>query len=604
MQTKPNASTVIFICKDGYTSDDSSLFGLSQKANDYDINGDNIKFSPSQWIKKVTFPAIKSPVTLSHINDIIKFIGKKYEIFDINVTDEISVFNSKPKKNRYLCMLVEKPSGVELQSLINNRSENATLPYSFRRWLLGSPTSMIVNDVFLNNKLWQGLAFTDVNGFAANAVSQSLVSITQEDKFCVVFTNKSPTILDWRRVEWFPHPDTTDNEWKYVALVATHELGHIFGLWHDTRGGSPYDNDEDSYYKGHGVWSPIMGWTRGGNILQQWAKNDYSLNTNLEDDILIISKQSGFIKPPSKSKDLIEESLKFFENNSDYCWDDKGYNIRTISNKDLVSNKYIEGMIGFPYDFDLLKFVLPRGTYNFTVDSDSVNNPGSVLDIQVDYINCHCEKSEEKMPVKCDQDKLPGIYPSNITYQCRPYDPCLSSSYLRSREFGMDDGFKNVTASITIEYTSIIYLRIRGGKDKTPNDGWSRYGSVGKYRLDITKDGAVPNFGTEDLPVCNCEEYTYCDGGSDKTVILYTQEENEDKGTQNQAGAHIKEYTILNNGESKTGKFLVYGAPLNISTDCAKEGKFCIDVYDSQLNRCVRQEFVVGGEWEKKKEIQ
>jgi hypothetical protein len=598
MQTKPDANTVILICKDRYISDNPSLFGLSQKANDYDIDGDNIKFTPSKWIKKVTFPGIKSPTTLSNINDIIKFIGKKFEIFDINVTDEISIFNSKPIKNRYLCMLVEKPSGVELQGLINNRSENAILPYSFRRWLLGSPTSMVRGDIFLNNKLWAGLAFSDVGGFAVNSVSMSLTNITQEDKFCVVFTNKSPTILDWGRVEWFPNPETIDNDWKYIALVAAHEIGHIFGLAHDTRGGSPYSNDDASYYRGHGVWTPIMGWTRNGNTLQQWAKNDYSLNTNSEDDILIISEQSDFIKPPSKNKGLRQESLKFFENNSDYCWDDKGYNIRTISNKDLVSSRYIEGMIGFPYDFDLLKFVLPHGTYDFTIDSDSVNNPGSILDIQIDYINCNCEKSKEKISVKCDQDKLPGIYPSNSTCQCRPYDPCLSSSYSRSREFGMDDGFKNVTAKITIENTSIVYLRIRGGKDKTPNDGWSRYSSVGKYRLEVKKNGVVPNFGTEDLPVCNCEEFYYCKDGRNEKIILYTQEQGESKGTANQAGAHIRETTAIVNGESKTAKFLVYGPPVSINTPDEPGKKFYLPIINNGI--CMKQEFVVGQDWERK----
>ncbi|SIQ77091.1 hypothetical protein SAMN05880574_12441 [Chryseobacterium sp. RU37D] len=71
---------------------------------------------------------------------------------------------------------------------------------------------------------------------------------------------------------------------KIVGEVASHELGHTFGLYHDGQG--PY-----TYYGGNGNWAPIMGISYYKNVTQ-WSKGEYSNGTNHQDDLAIISNTS------------------------------------------------------------------------------------------------------------------------------------------------------------------------------------------------------------------------------------------------------------------------------------------------------------------------
>jgi len=66
-----------------------------------------------------------------------------------------------------------------------------------------------------------------------------------------------------------------------VGEVASHELGHTFGLKHDGLG-------QYAYYSGNGDWAPIMGSNYYKNVTQ-WSKGEYTSATNHEDDLAIIS---------------------------------------------------------------------------------------------------------------------------------------------------------------------------------------------------------------------------------------------------------------------------------------------------------------------------
>ncbi|SDQ08161.1 Por secretion system C-terminal sorting domain-containing protein [Chryseobacterium soldanellicola] len=74
---------------------------------------------------------------------------------------------------------------------------------------------------------------------------------------------------------------------QIVGEVASHELGHTFGLKHD--GLSQY-----SYYSGHGDWAPIMG-SNYYKKVTQWSKGEYTNATNHEDDVSIISSSTNGI---------------------------------------------------------------------------------------------------------------------------------------------------------------------------------------------------------------------------------------------------------------------------------------------------------------------
>ncbi len=631
MQSKPGAPYVFYICNDGITVDDKAPmnWGITSQANTYDTDGSFIWFGPliqqpNPWINVVNFPAVNHP----NINEIWEYASKKFEIFDVNVTTLKSIFLSTPNERRRLCILIRRPSASELNAAKYvgntfelNRSENGPLPYSFRRWLIGTMDDDIDRP---------GTLFFGGLGFAQHTVTRHTTRLANNYLSCVTYINSSYARFKTSNGGWFDvlTPSLKDFKKELIGQTVAHELAHLMELRHDTRGGSPGSSDFDSYYAGHGAWAPIMGnpQMEGIQILDQWAINEYSSNTNKENDIKILSADLKFLKPPCKTCDPADGYgrpnsyglEKFALLKDSECWDTVsalgssmkfGYNVRLITKNDLKSGSkgnYIEGMIGFPYDFDLLKFILPKGSYEFKIDNTPAENLGSTLDPQIDIINCHCNKSKKDWDVACDQNMLPGLYPENINIQCIAYDPCFSkdnpSEYTVSKNFGEEDSFSAVRATVSLSNRSIVYVRIRGGKEQTPDTGWSRYGSVGKYKLIVSKNGGT--FQTTDLPSdpipeCHCKEFKVCDiKGNKGERVLYIQDENENSSTQNQAEAHIKEYDIILEGKRQKQKFLVYGEPLPL--DAPEDGKFCIIVVDPITNKCVKQEFVTDIGWEGK----
>ena len=68
---------------------------------------------------------------------------------------------------------------------------------------------------------------------------------------------------------------------KNIAEATTHEAGHNLGLYHDgTR--------SVSYYRGQGLWAPIMG-VGYYEPLSQWSKGEYANANRTEDDLAIIA---------------------------------------------------------------------------------------------------------------------------------------------------------------------------------------------------------------------------------------------------------------------------------------------------------------------------
>jgi hypothetical protein len=628
MQSKPGSNNVIYLNYDGETIIDNSVignnnlgnyFGWAWHANQNDIDGTPIT-------KENKISNIKVPPADPGLDrlSIFKQLVNKFDIFDVNITDERSVYNNA-SGFKTIVLITSRPSPQEYNDLTiaNNKSENGPWPYSYRRLLryteLDTETNILTYPMFSAS----GLA-GPVSGF-----SRIVGGLTQY-------------VFVWTKL-FLVKEDPNDNKNLYlvrnsvslssklIARTIAHEVGHKFGLIHD--GQLP----RIEYYAGHNDWVPIMGADRElPRPLAQWSKGEYKyaahvqpglLNPSafflgdLQDDLIIIGNTLGFIKTPKDSISKTQVRTKDYEmyekiKNQDGCWKnmgDLGVYTRVISQSDVITfnnKKVIEGMIGFPGDFEIIKMLLPHGKYDFTIDP-VWHNPESMLDVNMSILNCHCQRPKEKYPVNCNKNDLPTRYPVDTpleNFQCISFDDCLNTSQYDSyiAQTPKNNKVTGITITLTLPYTQIIYLMVAGDKQAPFEDGWSVYSSVGKYYLEIVKDGNnnpesfLQTSDTAPLPVCNCEEISVCKDGKIETVLLFTQEEGEQQGTQNLIGPHIQEYSIVLNGESKTKKFLVYGPPMKIDEDCPK-GKFCLDVVDNETQQCVKQEFVVASDFEKKK---
>lgn len=82
-------------------------------------------------------------------------------------------------------------------------------------------------------------------------------------------------------------PQALGNDAKSIAEATSHEAGHNLGLKHDGGSTSP------DYYRGHGIWAPIMG-VGYDRPLVQWSAGSYPGATNHEDDLGILT---GYLGP-------------------------------------------------------------------------------------------------------------------------------------------------------------------------------------------------------------------------------------------------------------------------------------------------------------------
>jgi hypothetical protein len=135
---------------------------------------------------------------------------------------------------------------------------------------------------------------------------------------------------------------------RYVAEVASHEIGHTLKLSHD---GLLVDGQ--AYYGGHGTgdvgWAPIMG-VGYYRELVQWSKGEYPNANNTQDDLAVIVASNGF----------------------GYRVDDHGDDPHTATPIELSRNE-VAGVIEGRLDVDVFRLSSGAGVVTIDVQGDSAS---------------------------------------------------------------------------------------------------------------------------------------------------------------------------------------------------------------------------------------
>lgn len=84
---------------------------------------------------------------------------------------------------------------------------------------------------------------------------------------------------------WVFSHKLSNSDPKAVAEAVSHEVGHTLGLDHDGFGN---ERDGYGYYTGHGSWAPIMG-AGYSKAITQWSIGEFGTGTNTEDDLSVMT---------------------------------------------------------------------------------------------------------------------------------------------------------------------------------------------------------------------------------------------------------------------------------------------------------------------------
>lgn len=208
---------------------------------------------------------------------------------------------------------------------------------------------------------------------------------------------------------------------KTIAEAASHEAGHNLGLYHDgvLQGAS--------YYRGQGIWAPIMG-VGYYKPLSQWSKGEYADANRTEDDVAVIAAAGA----PAVADDVGD----------------------TPAQAAALTPGTLSGIIGTARDTDWFRFEAKNLT-TITVEPQAVSPD---LDARIDLY-----------------DAAGALLASDDP------EPLLVSGDIAS---GLDATIAQVLPSGT------YYVKVDGvGSGSATQTGYSDYGSLGRYELSLTTDG-------------------------------------------------------------------------------------------------------------------
>ena len=219
---------------------------------------------------------------------------------------------------------------------------------------------------------------------------------------------------------------------KNIAEAASHEIGHNLGLNHDGTGTT-------GYYTGHGDWAPIMG-VGYSKPITQWSKGEYSGANNTQDDFAVAVSNGAPLRA-----------------------DDHG---NTAATATALAGTAVDvlGLIGTAADVDVFSFASTAG--------------GTVT------LGAHHAATSPNLDIR-----LRVFDGSGTTLAVA--DPASSASSGSDTWVGLD-----ASLSVTVP-AGTHYVSVEGvGFGNPSTDGYSDYGSVGRYAL----VGTVPGNSTEPPP--------------------------------------------------------------------------------------------------------
>lgn len=617
--------TTIAIIKTGGTWEMNTILRLNCSI-DYTVSVDQgyaRKISQTRDISDhISFPP--NQISDSDFTQIVKQVEAYFEIFNVNVVTSFSALWSSGSQHKivvFLCDVTNFSHSLEYNSLL---------------------TALLWK--FNGNEFPDGYG----NGQLLESDTVGIFLTSEEDgatvaDVCVAFTNS----INWGPPVFLPHPDSTflnpkrnityqtissvtNSNPNAIAETITHESGHSLGLEHHGIG-------TEEYYFGNGVWCPIMGGASPIRLLLQWSDGSYNgANNSQQKDAEKISQKAAFLKLTDNS--LLSgmtgpgrSSAIYDGNSTNYLLSRRAKLVSVSDVKQILGVDTIEGMIGYPKDTDILKIILKAGTYeigDFRHEEPTMLMMHAGLKIlrsrievskQSDpQIQKRTPKESDPENCWCSDDYLPEKYPTNANESCvalmSPEEEVYSRPAFSSNSFARYPSLPSLfdtqrKIEFSLNKTSLIYLRVYGDELEVPGStGFSKYGSLGKYRVTIRKNGNDFNLNNilpqQAPPNCYATERIYCTHDEySLDYIFFTQDPSDfsnnppyDNSSDN---PNAKKFSIVANGKIIEIPMLLQGKEYSLNETVENEDEkqiyFVKSSIDSQEKK---QEFVMAPGWD------
>jgi hypothetical protein len=469
------------------------------------------------------------------------------------------------------------------------------------------------------------------------------------------FNALPPKFYPYKRAAWFQELDGSRAvfdcayPWRNFAIMGynapnlenliegtVHEIGHLYNLQHqgDIRD-SPELLEAGLSYYGIGMigpmqtWVPIMGLPNDPALLVQWSNTDYKnaiVNSSsptppYQNEILVMLRAG--IKLEKSPGDNFRVTVSGPSNRT--AGTPPSRRRRQNISKDSLYSRYaleteqnIIGMIGYEKDYDIIKALLPAGATNITVVPHLEGKEDrSLLDPRVEILYCQSEikknpsESENNYPEiwTTNNQSVPNLKNKNIFHKTlieNDEEENVHSFGVRPEENTFTlVSLSRQKSSLTLHTNALtlVYIKIMGNwmdpvnkfdkKPTAPDQGHSNYGSIGKYKLELSRPSLIKE-DNYSIPYGRFEEFNYCKDSliSEETIWLLVQDEGDtSKGDPSKNNIWSLEMDCTINGRIKMKKFLVYGRPLDINAP-EPPGKFFLIVPIDGV--CKKQEFIVG----------